>query len=196
MTDAPRNRRAIIVVDPQPDFFEGGALPVSGATATAGRIAEYLRARGDEYALRVVTQDWHLDPGDHWSENPDYVTTWPVHCAANSDGAQIHASLANQSWDVVIHKGLLEGAYSGFEGHTEVGSTLTEALANAGVHDVTIVGFATDHCVRATALDARALGLNVNVALDLCAGVDPETTRVAVASMEDAGITMVTSGDL
>ena len=118
MTDAPRNRRAIIVVDPQPDFFEGGALPVSGATATAGRIAEYLRARGDEYALRVVTQDWHLDPGDHWSENPDYVTTWPVHCAANSYGAQIHTSLADQSWDVVIHKGLHEGAYSGFEGHS------------------------------------------------------------------------------
>jgi nicotinamidase/pyrazinamidase len=119
-----------------------------------------------------------------------------VHCAANSDGAQIHASLADQSWDAIIHKGLHAGAYSGFEGQSESGSTLAEVLANASVRDVTIVGFATDHCVRATALDARALGLNVNVALDLCAGVDPETTREALSSMEDAGVTIVASGDL
>jgi nicotinamidase/pyrazinamidase len=196
MTETSREGRAIIVIDPQPDFFEGGALPVSGATRTAEEIAEYLVARGNDYTLRVVTQDWHLDPGDHWSENPDYVTTWPVHCAANSAGAMIHASLADRSWDAVIRKGLHEGAYSGFEGHSDDGSTLAEVLSNAGVHDVTIVGFATDHCVRATALDARSLGMTVNVALDLCAGVDPETTRVAISTMTDAGITMVTSDEL
>jgi nicotinamidase/pyrazinamidase len=196
VTDPSRRRRAIIVVDPQPDFFEGGALPVAGATRIAEEIAAYLLAHGDEYDLKVVTQDWHLDPGDHWSESPDFVTTWPVHCAADSDGAQIHASLANETWDVTIRKGLHEGAYSGFDGVSEEGSTLADILDAAGVKDVTVVGFATDHCVRATALDARDLGLEVNVALDLCAGVDPETTRAAIKDMNDVGIAVVTSGDL
>lgn len=196
MTETSRNIHAIIVVDPQPDFFEGGALPVTGATRTAEKIAAYLRARGGDYSMRIVTQDWHLDPGDHWSEHPDYTTTWPVHCAANSSGAQIHASLAEEAWDVVIRKGLYEGAYSGFEGESEDGATLAEVLETAGVRRVTIVGFATDHCVKATALDARALGFEVNVAHDLCAGVDPATTREAISAMRNAGVTMVASGDL
>jgi nicotinamidase/pyrazinamidase len=183
-------------VDPQPDFFEGGPLPVTGATRTAEEIARYLDERGDEYALRVVTQDWHLDPGDHWSNEPNYVTTWPVHCVANTSGARIHPTLAGQPWHVVIHKGLHEGAYSGFEGTSGDGSTLADELSAAGVVEVTIVGFATDHCVKATALDARDLGLEVNVALDLCAGVDPETTRQAVSAMERAGVTVGASGDL
>jgi nicotinamidase/pyrazinamidase len=196
VTETSREGRAIIVVDPQPDFFEGGPLPVAGATRTAEGIAEYLRARGDEYRLRIVTQDWHLDPGDHWSESPDYVTTWPVHCAADSTGAQVHAALADESWDVVIRKGLHEGAYSGFEGASADGSTLAEILNRAGVNDLTIVGFATDHCVKATALDARALGFRVAVALDLCAGVDPTTTREAIAAMSEAGVAIATSVDL
>jgi nicotinamidase/pyrazinamidase len=191
MTEA--SSRAIIVVDPQPDFFEGGPLPVDDATQTVLEIAEHLRARGGDYSLKVVTQDWHLDPGDHWSDHPDYVTTWPVHCAANTSGAQIHASLADEEWDVVIHKGLHEGAYSGFEGESADGSTLAEVLTSAGVGDVTVVGFATDHCVKATALDARALGLHVNVVLDLCAGVDPDTTREAITALRDAGVNVVTS---
>ncbi len=193
MTETPRTARAIIVVDPQPDFFEGGPLPVTGATRTATEIAEYLRARGNYYSMKVVTQDWHVDPGDHWSDHPDYVTTWPVHCAANTDGAQVHAALADEAWDVVIHKGLHEGAYSGFEGESQDGTTLDEALKAAGVEDVTVVGFATDHCVKATALDARALGLHVIVVLDLCAGVDPDTTREAITALRDAGVNVVTS---
>jgi nicotinamidase/pyrazinamidase len=191
VTEAPRTAKAIIVVDPQPDFFEGGPLPVTGATRTAQEIAEYLRARGDDYALKVVTQDWHVDPGDHWSEHPNYVTTWPVHCAANSEGAQVHAALGDEAWDVVIHKGLHEGAYSGFEGESQNGTTLDEVLKAAGVDDVTVVGFATDHCVKATALDARALGFDVRVLLGLCAGVDPESTGEAITAMKNAGVTIV-----
>jgi nicotinamidase/pyrazinamidase len=187
--------RAVIVVDPQPDFFEGGPLPVSGATETAQNIAQYLRDRGHDFDIRIVTQDWHVDPGGHWSDDPDYVTSWPVHCAANSSGAQIHASLADEKWDAVIRKGLFEGAYSGFEGSSDDGSTLAELLATNDVRYVTVVGFATDHCVKATALDARALGFEVNVVLDLCAGVDPETTRLAISTMSEAGITFAASSD-
>jgi nicotinamidase/pyrazinamidase len=111
--------RAIVVVDPQPDFFEGGTLPVVGATRTSERIATFLRDNGDDYSLKVVTQDWHVDPGDHWSESPDYIVAWPAHCAADSRGAQIHESLANVTWDDVIRKGQHEAAYSGFDGLSE-----------------------------------------------------------------------------
>ena len=193
MTEELQERRAFVVVDPQPDFFEGGALPVMGATRIAERIAQYLLAHGDDYSMKIVTQDWHLDPGDHWSNDPNFVTSWPVHCAAGTSGAQIHSSLANQSWDVVIRKGLHEGAYSGFDGVSENGLTLSDELTKADIHSVTVVGFATDHCVRATALDARGLGLDVEVMLDLCAGVAPETTRAAISEMTDAGIATVTS---
>jgi nicotinamidase/pyrazinamidase len=190
------DRSAIIVVDPQPDFFEGGTLPISGATQTAVRIAEYLSTHGEEYALKVVTQDWHLDPGDHWSDHPNFVTTWPVHCAADTDGARIHPALADEAWDVVIRKGQHEGAYSGFEGTSANGSTLFDVLKAASVDAVTVVGFATDHCVKATALDARALGFHVSVVLDLCAGVDADTTRDAISEMSSADVTMLTSRDL
>jgi nicotinamidase/pyrazinamidase len=188
LTQTSSRERAIIVVDPQPDFFEGGALPVKDATRTCERIAQYLRARGDEYATKIVTQDWHLDPGEHWSKDPNFVTTWPVHCAADSSGAQIHSSLAGQPWDVVIRKGLYQGAYSGFEGVSENGATLADTLTAAGIRHVTVVGFATDHCVRATALDARHQGFEVTVLLDLCAGVALDTSRSAITAMTEAGI--------
>jgi nicotinamidase/pyrazinamidase len=193
VTEGPRERRAIIVVDPQPDFFEFGALPISGATRTAERIAKYLLAHGDDYAMKIVTQDWHLDPGEHWSSDPNFATTWPVHCAAGTDGADIHSSLVDQPWDLVIRKGHHEGAYSGFEGVSENGSTLSDELTKADIHGVTVVGFATDHCVRATALDARRLGYDVEVMLDLCAGVAPDTTRAAISEMTGAGIETATS---
>jgi len=119
--------------------------------------------------MKIVTQDWHPRSGEHWSSDPNFVTTWPVHCAADTSGARIHASLAEQPWDVVIRKGLHEGAYSGFDGLSQNGSTLAEELAAASIGSVTVVGFATDHCVKATALDARRLGFDVTVLLDLCA---------------------------
>jgi nicotinamidase/pyrazinamidase len=196
VNDASSTRRAIVVVDPQPDFFEGGTLPVTGATRTAERIAKYLLTHGGDYTMKIVTQDWHLDPGDHWSKDPNYVTTWPVHCAADTSGAAIHSAFADQTWDVVIRKGLHEGAYSGFEGVSEEGTTLANELTKGDVDTVTIVGFATDHCVRATAMDARALGFAVTVVLDLCAGVAPETTRAAISEMTEAGIMTLTSNEL
>ena len=192
MTGTSGHGRAIIVVDPQPDFFEGGALAIAGATGTAQRIAEFLRECAEEYDALIVTQDWHVDPGEHWSSDPNFVTTWPMHCAAGTDGANIHFSLVDQPWDLVIRKGLHEGAYSGFDGVSENDAPLFDELNNAGIHKVTVVGFATDHCVKATALDARRLGFDVEVILDLCAGVAPETTQSAILEMRGAGITATT----
>jgi nicotinamidase/pyrazinamidase len=189
-------QRAIIVVDPQPDFFEDGPLPVAGATATVGRIREYLDTRGATFDMVIVTQDWHVSPGDHWSASPNYESTWPVHCAADSPGSKIHEALADVQWDAVIHKGEREGAYSGFQGTSLDGASLDEVLSTRGIRDVTVVGFATDHCVKATALDAQRLGFDVRVALDLCAGVTLETTKVAIADMRDAGISITKSSEL
>ncbi|HEY5009809.1 MAG TPA: isochorismatase family protein, partial [Acidimicrobiales bacterium] len=148
---------------------------------------------GDDFAMTVVTQDWHVDPGDHWSDEPNFETTWPVHCAANSSGAAIHASLVDQPWNLVIRKGQHEGAYSGFDGSGDDGTSLFDVLTSAGITSVAVVGFATDHCVKATALDARRLGFDVEVILDLCAGVDPMTTEEAVDTMTTAGVTMTES---
>lgn len=189
-----RGRHAIIVVDPQPDFFEDGPLPVAGATVTVFRIAEYLREHGDAYDVKIVTQDWHVDPGDHWSERPNFSSTWPVHCAADSPGAQIHHALDDVAWSAVIRKGAHEGAYSGFEGESADARKLSDVLTSRGVTHVTIVGFATDHCVRATALDARSHGFDVDVILDLCAGVTPETTEASLITMAEHGVTVTRSG--
>jgi nicotinamidase/pyrazinamidase len=188
MTDSTRLASAIIVVDPQPDFFEGGPLPVPGATAASFRIATFLDEHRRDFNLVIVTQDWHVNPGDHWSSDPNYVETWPVHCAANTAGAEIHESLADVEWDAVIRKGMHQAAFSGFDGEELDGATLNEILASSNVRTVTVVGFATDYCVRATALDARALGMNVRVKLDLCVGVDPVSTAVAIAEMTSVGI--------
>lgn len=188
MSEPLRASTALIVVDPQPDFFEGGPLPIDGATDTSFRIAQFLQQRRRDFDLAIVTQDWHISPGDHWSSEPNFVTTWPVHCVANSAGAQIHQSLADVTWDAVIHKGMREAAFSGFDGEGHDGATLDEILSSANVTDVTVVGFATDHCVVATALDARGRGLNVRVLLNLCAGVTASTTDNAVTQMRRAGI--------
>lgn len=190
MNDQARSNEAIIVVDPQPDFFDDGPLPIQGATKISEKIAQYLRDRGDNFAMTIVTQDWHISPDGHWSTNPNFVTSWPVHCAAGTSGAAIHSSLANQRWDAVIRKGQDSAAYSGFEGVNENGASLADVLSTANVDSVTVVGFATDYCVKLTALDARELGLSVSVLLDLCAGVDAHTTREAISEMAEAGVSI------
>ncbi len=193
METAPR---ALIVVDVQNDFCEGGTLAVAGGAAVAAGIAEYVAARRGEYAAVVATADWHEDPGTHFArppEQPNYVDTWPAHCVAGTPGADFHPAVAPtlRDADAVFRKGRRSAAYSGFEGTTteagrEVG--LGEWLADCGVREVDVVGIATDHCVRATALDAAAAGLRTRVLLDLTAAVSPETTGVALARLREAGV--------
>ena len=125
--------RALIIVDVQPTFCEGGALPVTGGNAVAEAVAAYVDAHRDEYQLIVTTQDWHIDPGAHFSETPDFVDTWPPHGVAGTAEAELHPALAHVNADVTIKKGQYEAAYSGFEGTTEDGKTLEEALRDAGI---------------------------------------------------------------
>lgn len=189
--------RALIVVDVQNDFCEGGSLPVEGGARVAADIAALLHERSHQdpgatarYAQVVATKDHHVDPGDHWSTEPDFKDSWPVHCRVGTEGVAFHPNLDPQPFDAVFLKGDHAAAYSGFEGHTTDGATLTDWLRGRGVTDVDVCGIATDHCVRATALDAVAAGFSVRVLTDLCAAVAPDTTKTALAQMAEAGVTL------
>jgi nicotinamidase/pyrazinamidase len=183
--------RAVIVVDVQNDFCEGGSLAVAGGEAVARRVSAWLHARAGSYGVVIATRDWHVDPGDHWSTAPDFIDTWPVHCVAGSTGADFHPALDQSALDVVVSKGAHAAAYSGFEGETYDGRPLRALLEERGVEAVDVVGIATDHCVRATALDGVRLGLEVRVLIPLCAGVAPETTAAALAEMRAAGVEVI-----
>ena len=186
--------RALIVVDVQNDFCEGGSLPVAGGAEVAHRIGELLhrwsgKAPGAPgYAVAVATQDHHVDPGDHFSADPDFVTTWPRHCVVGSDGAAFHPNLDPQPFDAIFHKGEYAAAYSGFEGRDHDGTSLADWLRGHRVTAVDVCGIATDHCVRATALDAAREGFEVRLLSHLCAGVAPATTASALEEMVAAGV--------
>jgi nicotinamidase/pyrazinamidase len=184
--------RALVIVDVQNDFTEGGALGVEGGADTAARITTFLRHHADEYDLIVASRDWHDADGvngGHFAVDaePDFVTTWPQHCVAGTFGAEYHPDLDTESIDLHVRKGQGTPAYSAFEGTTDDGRLLGKVLTEARVHAVDVVGIATDHCVRATALDGIAAGLDVFVFTDLVAGVAPEPSRAALAEIVAAG---------
>jgi nicotinamidase/pyrazinamidase len=183
----------LLVVDVQNDFCEGGSLAVVGGAAVAAAVSAHIRAGGwHDFAWDhvVATRDHHVDPGAHFSDAPDYVDTWPVHCRAGTPGASFHPDLDVAAIEAVFDKGDYAAAYSGFEGAEPGGTALHGWLAARGVTAVDVAGIATDHCVRATALDAARAGFTTTVLLGLCAGVAPETTDRALAEMAAAGVTL------
>ncbi|MGO4599530.1 isochorismatase family protein [Terrabacter sp. 2RAF25] len=190
-------RRALVIVDVQNDFCEGGSLAVEGGADVARQVSDHVSRHAADYDHVVATADWHIDPGAHFSQSPDYVDTWPVHCVAGSEGAEFHPRLAGALAHVeaVFRKGEHAAAYSGFEGRSDDDEHLTLAdwLRERGVGQVDVVGIATDHCVRATALDAQRGGLHTTVLLDLTAGVARPTTDAAVAQLIEAGVRLLGS---
>lgn len=182
--------RALIVVDVQPTFCEGGALPVEGGNAVAERIAEYVAAHRGDYAAIVTTQDWHIDPGEHFSDTPDFVDTWPPHGVAGTDEAELHPALADLAPDISVKKGKYAAAYSGFEGVDIAGRPLADLLAARAITDVDVVGIAESHCVKQTALDAVAAGLRTRVLTDLTVPVTPEQGEAARREMSAAGVVL------
>ncbi|MBN8882040.1 MAG: isochorismatase family protein [Salana multivorans] len=187
--------RALIVVDVQPTFCEGGALGVAGGNDVAAAIADYAAHHRGEYDLVVTTQDWHIDPGEHFSEQPDYVDTWPPHGVAGTAEAELHPALADLDADAAIKKGQYQAAYSGFEGHDADGRRLVDLLHDAGVRSVDVVGIAESHCVLRTALDAVTEGFGVRVITDLTVPVTPEQGAAAREQMARAGVVLVASED-
>ncbi|WP_431711729.1 isochorismatase family protein [Glutamicibacter uratoxydans] len=193
--------RALLIVDVQPDFCEGGPLGVAGGNAVATAIAADLNARRESYSAVITTQDWHIDPGNHFSQNPDFVDSWPVHCVAGTPGAALHPQIAPLRVDAHFAKGRFTAAYSGFEAREldpaasledESGLLLDEWLTARAITTVDVVGIATDHCVRATALDAAAAGYSTTVLTPLTAAVAPENLPAVYQELRDAGVTVLT----
>ncbi|WP_411373618.1 isochorismatase family protein [Arthrobacter sp. MPF02] len=201
--------RALIIVDVQNDFCEGGSLAVKGGAHVAGAISDYVDAHHNEFDHVVATQDWHIDPGDHFSDTPDFKDSWPPHCVAGSRGAELHPDLDTEYIQAYFQKGQYAAAYSGFEGllapedavptgerqpgdagrfaPDEDAIGLDDWLQSHDVEDVVVVGIATDYCVMATSLDAVQAGYSVTVIRSLTAGI-AEDLEEAVAEMELGGV--------
>lgn len=184
--------RALFVIDVQNDFTEGGALGVDGGSAVASAITEHLRACEGRYDAVFASRDWHdadNDNGGHFAgaEGPDFVTTWPRHCVAETTGADYHPGFDAAAVDIHVRKGQGQPAYSIFDGTTDTGARVVAELDRLGITDVDVVGIATDYCVRASALDALAAGRRVRVLTDLIAGVHPDSSAAALRELADAG---------
>jgi nicotinamidase/pyrazinamidase len=183
--------RALVIVDVQNDFCEGGSLEVVGGHAVARAITEYLAgADAAGYDHVVASQDFHVSPGAHFSAQPDYTATWPTHSVAGTTGAEFNPELDTSRIEEIFRKGAYAAAYSGFEGASEAGATLQDWLTERNVTDLDVVGIATDYCVRATAVDAAAAGFATTVLLRLTAGASKPTTDAAIDSMRAAGVTI------
>ncbi|WP_157514990.1 MULTISPECIES: isochorismatase family protein [unclassified Nocardioides] len=186
--------RALIVVDVQNDFVEGGSLGVDGGREVAGRISAHLADHAADYAVIAASRDWHHaddSNGGHFhqpGEEPDFVTTWPVHCVQGQPGSDYAPELETGAVTHHVVKGMGVPAYSAFEGVTDAGERLVDVLRDAGVTTLDVTGIATDYCVRATALDAREAGFDVRLLAGLHAGVAPETSAAALDEMASAGV--------
>ena len=185
---------ALLVIDVQNDFCEGGALAVAGGSAVAADITRFVA--DSDYSQVVATRDYHIDPGGHFSDNPDFVRSWPVHCVAGAPGASWHPELDVSGIRAVFSKGQYSDGYSGFEGETRTGERLPDWLRDHHVTAVDLVGIATDHCVRASALDAVRAGFDTRVLLGLTAGVSRSTVDTALAELSNAGVLLQGSAHL
>jgi nicotinamidase/pyrazinamidase len=197
---------ALLVVDVQNDFCEGGSLAVSGGSDVARRIRDYLEAEAVRYRTIVATRDWHIEPGRHFASAmgkyaaPDFVDSWPDHCVAGTTGADYHPAIANAIGlyaEAEFRKGRYEAAYSGFEGilvdeeYDEV--RLLDWLLARGIEGIDVAGIATDYCVRATAVDGVEAALSTTVLTDLVAGVADMTSRAALEELDRLGVQLTPS---
>jgi nicotinamidase/pyrazinamidase len=189
--------KALIVVDVQNDFCEGGSLAVAGGADVAFRIGRLLHAWQEAepsdraYDVVVATQDHHVSPGDHFADDPDFKRSWPRHCVAGTDGAAFHPNLDPQPFHAIFRKGEYAAAYSGFEGTADDGRGLADWLRAHEVSTVDVCGIATDYCVRATALDAVESGFETTVLTDLIAGVAPASSTAALDELRAAGAAVI-----
>ena len=181
---------ALLVIDVQNDFCEGGALAVTGGNKVAAGISEFLASSGGEFDFVIASRDWHdadSTNGGHFSEAPDFVNSWPVHCVAETFGAEYNAGFDTSKVDFHIRKGQGKPSYSIFEGTSESGLSFEQLIEDLDVKSVTVVGLATDYCVLQSSLDSKNRGLDVRILKDLVAGVGIESTQAALRELVAAG---------
>ena len=186
---------ALVVVDVQKDFVEGGSLAVAGGQHVADILAASLIPvyRDIMDSLVLYTKDWHIDPGSHFSEDPDYIDSWPRHCEAGSEGAAFASDFGDGPHEHTFYKGMYAAAYSGAEAKDSHGDTLIDTLQYFGIDSVDVVGIAYDYCVAATAVDLLAAGFKVNIVKDFTASVHPENDEELTAHLRSKGITVYES---
>lgn len=199
-------KKALIIVDVQADFCEGGSLAVEGGAQVASDISTWVTNNRLSYEAIIMTRDYHINPGGHFAsfhdEDPNFSQTWPDHCVAGTPGAEFHSNLPVPPEAVIFSKGAYEAAYSGFEGllidpWTNQNYTLDAFLQQCDIKELDIVGIATDYCVKATVMDALEKGYTVNVYTDMVAAVSPETTGAqAFIDMEEKGASLTTTPQL
>lgn len=190
-------KRALLVIDVQVDFCEGGALACSGGAKVATAITDHIKANRQSYDYVIASRDWHT-PGSlndgHFpakGEEPDFVSTWPLHCIAGEKGAEYHENLDASLIDIHVKKGQDANGYSIFDGTDESGKSFFDLAQELGITEVDVVGIATDYCVRASSLDANKHNLDVRVITSLTAGVASDSTEAAIDEMVDAGVKVV-----
>jgi nicotinamidase/pyrazinamidase len=187
--------KALVLVDLQVDFCEGGALGAEGGADLVRRISNYYTLQGHKYDYVLGSKDWHIDPGDHWSEEPDFVDSWPRHCPADEEGSKFHQNLSIGFWglDTIIYKGQYKAAYSAFEGTTSrdgKGITMNKWLKDRDVEEIDFCGIAGDYCVPATAIDGAKLGYKANFLTDLTVFIhnDAESKNKVFETLRAAGV--------
>ncbi|MDX6230000.1 MAG: nicotinamidase/pyrazinamidase [Frankiales bacterium] len=194
--------RALLVVDVQRDFCEGGSLAVAGGSAVAAGISAYLATVPGRYAAVIASRDWHLandSNGGHFAwgaSEPDFVDTWPVHCVAGTPGADYHDDLDRTVITDHVRKGQGVPAYSMFQAVDQQGVPMPDLLSGKDIDAVDVVGLASDYCCLATGRDAVAAGLSVTVLTDLQAGVAAASTIAAYEELARIGATVTTSEEL
>jgi nicotinamidase/pyrazinamidase len=202
--------KALIIVDLQNDFLPGGALPVPHGDEVIPVANELQR----QFDLVVATQDWHppehgsfaanhkgKKPGDRIILDRIEQIRWPVHCVQNTHGAEFAPSFDASRIAHVFHKGIdpLIDSYSTFFDNAHRRHTgLADYLKERSIKDIYLLGLALDYCVKYSALDARQLGLNTNVILDGCRGIELEPGDIgcALEEMKRAGAVLLKSSDL
>jgi nicotinamidase/pyrazinamidase len=189
--------RALLIVDVQNDFCEGGSLACAGGTGVAERITNYLKTNKSEYEFVFASRDWHdadNNNGGHFADpgsEPDGVNSWPVHCVAGSPGAEYHPALDTSFIDIHIQKGQGKPAYSAFEGSTPDGMPIATKFSELRIDSLDVCGIATDYCVLASALDANNVGMKVRVLKDLVTGVAEETSTAALEKLASNGCQVI-----
>lgn len=190
-------KTALIVVDVQNDFCEGGSLAVTGGNAVAEGLKDYIYSYTEEYDTIIFTKDWHEPPpstnGGHFAlppEEPDFVDTWPVHCVIGTPGADFHPAIQEAFENIypapVFSKGTGRPDYSGFQGESW-GSSLNDYLESKDITELHVAGIAGDYCVRQTALDGVRHDYRVVLLDNLIASVNgPEATARVLKEVEDA----------